>query len=112
MDNKNEKPYALSRNIILKKRDDIQDILKAGIKRTGKHINILDNTANENRFAVLTPKRIGTSVKRNKMKRLAREIYRKHPEWFGGKRVIFFIKRFNDKYVVLEKEIHQLVAPE
>jgi ribonuclease P protein component len=106
-----KKSQSLSRRVILKKPNEVQDILKTGAKLTGKNINIFYKTANENRFAVLTPKRIGGAVQRNRMKRLAREIYRRHPEWFEGKKIIFFIKRFHDNYNALENEIHQLVIP-
>ena len=60
-------------------------------------------------FAVIMPKRIGSAVKRNRMKRLCREAYRKNPQWFAGKRVIIFGKKFIKSYHLLEDEIAQVM---
>jgi len=84
-------------------------MLQKGTRLSGKTINIFFKTADQEKFAVLVPKRIGHAVKRNRMKRIAREIYRTNPHWFSGKVMVFFIKNFNDSYNSLEKEIFQLV---
>ncbi len=85
-------------------------MLKTGFRIPGKNVNIFTKTANDKRFAVLTPKRLGNAVKRNKMKRLIREIYRVHPEWFDGMKVVVFVKRYNPHFFILESEIRKLVT--
>lgn len=95
---------------MLKKANEIQDVLKRGTRISGKTVNVFIKTANSRKFAVFVPRRLGSAVKRNRMKRLAREIYRQHPEWFENRWVIFSIKRYHDHYAALENEIRQLVT--
>ncbi len=94
---------------MLKTASEIRDVLKSGTRIPGKTLNIFIKTANSRKFAVFVPRRLGTAVKRNHMKRLAREIYRQHPEWFENSWVIFSMKRYNEHYAALENEIRQLV---
>lgn len=96
---------------MIKKSGDIKYLLSRGKKISGPTVNIYLKTASEIGVAVLTPKRIGKAYQRNKMKRLVREIYRKNPSWFSGKKVIFLIKRFNADYAGLEREIGRMVQP-
>lgn len=96
---------------MIKKSGDIKHLLSRGKKISGPTVNIYLKTASEVGVAVLTPKRIGKAYQRNKMKRLVREIYRKNPAWFSGKRVIFLIKRLNTDYAGLAREIGQMVQP-
>lgn len=112
MDKNTKKRLLLPRKKILKSFIEIREVLQKGTRLSGKTINIFYRTADEDKFAVLVPKRIGHAVKRNRMKRIAREIYRKNPHWFSGKEIVFFIKNFNDSYHRLEDEICQLVKQE
>lgn len=86
-------------------------MLKQGRRIAGRNINlfVFSQPQLDSRFAVIVPRRIGPAVRRNRMKRLLREIYRLHPDWFEGKQVVFSIKRFTDNYHQLEKEVQQLV---
>lgn len=102
----------LPKKKIIKNSAEIREVLQEGTRLSGKTVNIFLKTSDEDKFAVLVPKRIGHAVKRNRMKRIAREIYRKNQHWFSGKKVIFFIKRFTDSYSWLENEIGQLVNQE
>lgn len=104
------KSFALPKRILIKKAAEIRAVLENGTKRTGKTVNIFVLPSEERKFAVLVPRRLGKAVRRNRMKRLVREIYRQHPEWFEKKTVVFFIKRFNDHYARLEKEIERMVT--
>lgn len=98
----------LPRKLMLKRPGDIRQVLQTGTKRSGRHINLYACAKAPARFAVLIPKRIGNAVKRNKMKRLARELYRKNREWFPQTTVIFFMKRYCSCYQTLEREIAHL----
>lgn len=112
MDKNIEKRLLLPNKKIIKSSAEIREVLQEGTRLSGKTINIFFKTSDEDKFAVLVPKRIGHAVKRNRMKRIAREIYRKNLHWFSGKKVVFFIKKFNDSYNRLENEIYQLVNQE
>jgi ribonuclease P protein component len=103
------KRFRLPRNHILKNSKEIREVLHDGRRLSGESINIFYISADEEKFAVVVPRRIGNAVKRNRMKRVAREIYRKNPEWFQNMKVVFFIKKFNNGYSRLEIEMSQLV---
>ena len=109
MDKDSSKNFILPKQIILKRSAEIRNVLSNGRKRTGRNVNLFLLPSGERRFAVIVPKRVGNAVRRNRMKRLIREIYRKNPDWFIGKETIIFIKRFYDRYSSLEQEIGQMV---
>jgi ribonuclease P protein component len=94
---------------MLKRRVEIREVLEQGKRLSGKYVNIFIKTADRERFAVLVPRRLGNAVKRNRMKRLAREVYRLNPDRFRNASVIFFMKRYHPNFTDLQDEIHQLV---
>ncbi len=106
------KRFGLPRRKILKRSREIRAVFETGKKRSGKHLTLFLKPVpiGEEKFAVLINRRVGKAVQRNRMKRLVREIYRLHPQWFQGATIIIYIKRFQDDYHRLEKEIKQLVT--
>lgn len=68
----------------LKKKHDFKAIFQKGIRIRGStlSIQVLRKNENERRVAFTTKKKIGTSVCRNRAKRLLREAYRRHSNCF------------------------------
>ncbi len=108
--NAEEKRFRLPRKKILKKNDEIRSLLNSATKKSGKYLNIHIQNSTDEKFAVLITKKAGSAVERNRMKRLIREIYRLHPEWFEAQRIIFYIKQVNIQYNTLEMEIKRLLS--
>ncbi len=106
------KQFGLPRKKILKRSREIQAVFEAGNKRSGKYLTLFLQPVSpgEEKFAVLINRRVGKAVQRNRMKRLVREIYRLHPQWFRGFTTIIYVKRFKDDYHRLEEEIKNLVT--
>jgi ribonuclease P protein component len=105
-----EKKYSLKRKKILKKFQEIRIILEEGEKKTGKFIDLYVQNSKDEKFGILVSKRSGNAVERNRAKRLIREIYRLHPDWFKKIGIIFRIKRIKNNYKVLEMEIKKLLT--
>ncbi|NUQ41951.1 MAG: ribonuclease P protein component [Calditrichaceae bacterium] len=111
MDNSPRKlRFGLPRSARLNRSAEIRKVLQNGAKLTGSSINLFFMPAERGRFAVVVPKRVGNAVRRNRMKRLVREIYRTRPDLFANKQVVFFVKRFNRRYDRIEKQIVQMLS--
>ncbi len=104
----NSRKHTLSRDIILKKRSDISRVLKSGSRIPGKVFNTFIYNSGNNRVAFLINKRVGNAVKRNRMKRLVREVFRLKKEKFEGKEVVFNIKLFWDDFLYLLSEMENI----
>ena len=90
---------------MVKKAGDIKRVLQEGRRWSGRAVNIFFLPSSLAEFAVLVPRRVGGAVQRNRMKRLAREVYRKHQVLFADGQVLFFIKRFEDHLSHVEKDV-------
>lgn len=81
-----------------KRRDFIRVEAKKKSRIVTEHLVILvaSNSKNHARIGITVSKRIGTAVKRNRYKRLLREIYRRHKEIFPSGYDFVLIARRQD----------------
>ncbi len=94
---------------MLKTPAEIKRVLDHGRRVAGRWVNIYRLPQKDTRFAVLVSRRLGKAVRRNHMKRLVREIYRLHPEWFEHRHTVIYLKRFRNNFLDLQNEIKRLV---
>lgn len=66
----------LPRSLTLKTRAEIDDLLTKGSKLPGEYCNLFWQPSETFRYAILTAKRLGTAVERNRAKRIFREAIR------------------------------------
>ena len=95
------KKYGLPRAVILKKPNEIENVYQNGRRYCYKEFNLIACPSYRTRVAFIVSKKLGNAVKRNRMKRLFREIYRINREKFESMEVIFYIKAFVD-------DLHQI----
>jgi ribonuclease P protein component len=99
----------LQRKQILRKNQDIKNILDSGIRKKGVYLTIYYENSSEKKFAVLVPRKSGKAVDRNRGKRVVREIYRLNPGWFYNMRIVFLVKQVNINYKTLKMEIKKIL---
>lgn len=96
----------------LRKRRDFLRVEATKVRRlVTEHAIILaaPNSLDYARIGITVSKRIGIAVERNRVKRLLREIYRKHKEIFPPGYDIVLIARKQDQeacYQMLNQELH------
>ena len=80
----------------IKKRKDFLHLYKKGKRYRGKYFNLvyLSNASGFSRMAVVVSKKVGNAVKRNKIKRWMRTLYRRNkPLLLNSLDVVFIAKR-------------------
>ncbi len=70
----------MNKKYILKENESIQNIINIGIKKAGKFFVSykITNTLGYNRFCVTVGKKLANAVKRNKLKRIIKDILSKN----------------------------------
>ncbi len=94
--------------MILKKRNEIENVYKNGQQHCYREFNLIVCPSYRTRVAFIVNKKLGNAVRRNRMKRIFREIYRKNREKFENMEVIFYIKSFIDDLTQISKQVNSI----
>ncbi|MBN2364572.1 MAG: ribonuclease P protein component [Calditrichaeota bacterium] len=90
--------FTLPRSLILNKKKDIDRVFKEGRRFSFEVCTIFIRSSGSEGVAFLVSRKVGTAVKRNRMKRLFREAYRLNRDLFAGKETVFIIKEYFDDF--------------
>jgi ribonuclease P protein component len=90
--------FTLPKSLLLKKKVEIENVLHSGKRIPGNIFNVFIYASGRTRVAFLVSKKVGSAVRRNRMKRLLREAYRLNRQQFEGAEVIFSIKTYADDF--------------
>lgn len=100
----------LKRFEIIKNKDIFQSLFKKGIRVSGKYLTILYLPANELRVGFTVTKKCRTAPKRNYVKRVLRELFRKNKPRFS-KSIIIFHGHFCERipFSFLYEDLNQIL---
>jgi ribonuclease P protein component len=85
----------LPRRASLKRKADIDGLLQAGHKVSGDYFSLVWQNSEEFSYSVLVSKKLGSAVKRNRIKRIIREAIRLNRQWLGNPVRIAVLPRLN-----------------
>jgi len=98
----------------LKKTNEFREVFLKGNKKLGKYVilYVLPVNQDNNRVGIITKKNIGNAVKRNKIKRILREIWRnKCNKLISGCDVVILARKniSNARFSEIEAELIKLI---
>ncbi|MFH1941594.1 MAG: ribonuclease P protein component [bacterium] len=98
--------HFLPKTEILRKRVDFGEIFRQGRRWEGKYFKLFCRASERRMVGFAVGKKLGIAVVRNRMKRLMREIYRKHRRSIGKYQIMMCAKveSVNKDIAILEKE--------
>ena len=106
-------PQTLKRNERIRRRPEYLRIQKNGIRTHGRYLTllILPNDLSRSRLGVTASRRLGGAVVRNRIKRLAREFFRRTKSSVGLDVVVLPRREFlNTDYASLESDYRSTLA--
>ena len=104
------KDNSLSKSEILTDKREFNFIFKQGQYKRGDLIDILHVSSEDFKIGFAVSRRVRGSVRRNRLKRMMKEIYRNNKEHFPEKKhLILLAKKFEPAFSDLRKEILEKV---
>ncbi|MBN1155089.1 ribonuclease P protein component [candidate division KSB1 bacterium] len=100
----------LSKEYILKGRDSFRRLFENGIHKHGKYVTIIYLKADGFKIGFAVSKKIKGAVRRNRLKRQLREIYRIHKSLFPAEtEIVLLAKREDVHFKELKEDIGSLL---
>ncbi|MEE4312014.1 MAG: ribonuclease P protein component [candidate division KSB1 bacterium] len=100
------KENSLSKSEILSDKREFNFIFKQGKFKRGDLIDILHVSSADFKIGFAVSRRVKGSVRRNRLKRMMKEIYRNNKQYFPEKRhLILLAKKYEMTFSDLRKEI-------
>jgi ribonuclease P protein component len=106
----NEKKFRLTKSEILCGKDNFNKVFEFGNVIPGNNVSIIFLEAESRKVGFVVSRKIKTAIRKNRYKRILREIYRLNKEKFPDNNyLILFAKGRSDNFWELQKEIIDLL---
>lgn len=101
----------LPKKEIIRKKEDFRNVIQNGQRWRGKYLKYFFEDAERRQVGFTVPKRLGKAVHRNRMKRLMREVYRRHRQEIGFYRIVIMAKEETRSvsFYELERDFEQFL---
>jgi ribonuclease P protein component len=100
----------LSKNEVLRTKDDFDRIFKQGKVIPGAHATLVYMAADAKKIGFVVSRKVKKNVAKNRFKRLLREIYRLNKEKFPEKHYMILIARgTTDNFLELQQDVIRLL---
>jgi ribonuclease P protein component len=97
----------LSKAERIKGKKEIRELFSSGRRVHFSEFLLIYLPAPKPKAGFITSKKMGTAVKRNRIKRIMREAYRMNKDKFMGRAVLFYAKK-NIDYSVINKALKKI----
>jgi ribonuclease P protein component len=106
--------YSFPKRVRLLNRKDFVNLNRLGKRYHTKHFLVIvrENGTGESRLGITVTKKIGNAVKRNRVKRLAREFFRLNNHYFSkGCDIVIIGKKnsFHLNYTDIKEELGEII---
>jgi len=105
------KKFSLKKCEILRGRQNFDAIFESGKMLSGSNVSIFYRPAQNRKIGFVVSKKVKNAVKRNRYKRLLREIYRLNKQHFPeGYHFVLYARARSDNFHILKEEVLRLLT--